>query len=283
MTFWLNIAGMSVSISTKGSFRINKKLRSFSCQEKNVEDLGVTIHSCDFIWVPEKAVKLDNSLFYYKSNLADGDISFYLWDTFQKQAIYQLKVNQEWNKAQMIYQKEQDIRYALTGPLGEILFRNALLRHSGLVIHAAAIEWEGKGILFSAASGTGKTTQAQLWKKHQGAKILNADRPAVRLWDQGVKVYGSPWNGSSKKYKNSNQPLRAIILLEQGKENKIQRLDYKEAISRLMPRCFLPYFEPELMEIALKHLETLIMRIPIYLLRCRPDKEAVELVYQWVK
>ena len=105
----------------KESFRINK-ITFFSCQEKNVEDLGVTIHSCDAIWVPEKAVKLDNSLFYYKSNLADGDISFYLWDTFQKQAIYQLKVNQEWNKAQMIYQKEQDIRYALTGPLGEILF-----------------------------------------------------------------------------------------------------------------------------------------------------------------
>jgi len=168
----------------------------------------------------------------------------------------------------------------ITGAFGEIMFRNRILFHQGIVLHASAIEWEGQGILFCGPSGMGKTTQANLWKKHKGAGMINADRPALRIIGNTPYVYGTLWNGSSKEFKNRSMPLRAIVVLEQAVKNSVHSLDGREAARRLLPRSFLPYYQPEIMDLALCNLENIIALVPIYHLLCRPDNEAVELVYQ---
>lgn len=193
-----------------------------------------------------------------------------------------LHANKGWNAVEIHARKFASIT-GLLKTMGEISFRTALLFHDGLVVHASAIAWQGRGIIFSAPTGTGKTTQANLWKQYHGAIVLNGDRPALRLHRDMPMVYGTPWSGSSPDFQNACRPLSAIVLLEKGTKNQIRELPPHEAISRLAARCFLPYWDPVLMDLALSNLERIVQAVPVSLLQCRPDRYSVELVCQWIK
>lgn len=153
------------------------------------------------------------------------------------------------------------------------------LRKSCLMIHAAFIRWQEKGILFTAPSGTGKSTQAELWKKYEGADILNGDRAAVRRDESGCwQAYGLPYAGSSGIYRNEKAPLSAVVVLRQAEENRIRRLGMLEIIQKLYPETTVHQWEPDFIEKALTLLTELAGEVPIYLLECRPDRGAVEAV-----
>jgi hypothetical protein len=163
--------------------------------------------------------------------------------------------------------------------MSEIAFRTRILFYNGLVIHAAAIDYQGKGILFSAPAGTGKTTQAKLWQKYYGAEIINGDRPAIRCDGRGgVFLYGTPWSGSSNDCINRRVPLSALVMVRQYPVNRLRRLSRLEALGWVLPRCFLPYWDKSLMDLALSNLEEILKLIDIYLLECRPDQEAAEIL-----
>lgn len=168
------------------------------------------------------------------------------------------------------------------GSVGEVLFRTAILFHNGIVVHSAAINCNGTGIIFSAPSGTGKSTQANLWRQYKGAAILNGDRPALRLIDETVYVYGTLWSGSSPDFQNAKAPLKAIVMLEQAEQNSLRPLTPEEAVRYLLPRIYLPYGLEDLLEKAVDNADAIIRRVPVCLLKCRPDFEAVEIVSQWL-
>lgn len=153
------------------------------------------------------------------------------------------------------------------------------LRKNCLMLHAAFIRWQGKGILFTAPSGTGKSTQAELWKKYEGADILNGDRAAVRRDESGCwQAYGLPYAGSSGIYRNEKAPVSAVVVLRQAEENRIRRLGMLEVIQKLYPETTVHQWEPDFIEKALTLLTELAGEVPIYLLECRPDRGAVEAV-----
>ena len=58
------------------------------------------------------------------------------------------------------------------------------------LMHAAVVAVDGVAYIFTAPSGTGKTTHTMLWKKHFGdrAVIVNGDKPLIRLQDGKVYV-----------------------------------------------------------------------------------------------
>lgn len=284
MTITINIAGIQIQLASAVAFKVNKKINCFSSAACQAADLTVSLISCEEIRLPENSLAMDEIMYWNRDPDKAENTSIYIKEPETGKIVYRLLADKVWKKAEISYcQDKRNILTPFLESLGEILFRNSLLFHQGIVIHAAAIEWEGQGIIFSAPSGTGKTTQANLWRKYKGARIINADRPAVRAGDNKAYVYGTLWNGSSEKYKNRSLPLTGIILLEQAKENSIRRLDPKEAAARLMPRCFLPYYEEEIMELAFQNIEKIIAVTPVYLLKCRPDGEAVEIVYQCLK
>ena len=94
------------------------------------------------------------------------------------------------------------------------------LKQEVLILHASFIRWHDQGILFSAPSGTGKSTQASLWETHMGAEILNGDRAGIRYADGSWMAYGLPYAGSSRIFRNSSAPIRAIVVLRQSPENR---------------------------------------------------------------
>ncbi|HHW31712.1 MAG TPA: hypothetical protein GXX20_08595 [Clostridiaceae bacterium] len=166
--------------------------------------------------------------------------------------------------------------------MSEIAFRTTILFYQGIVLHASAIDYNGKGLVFSAPSGTGKSTHANLWALHKGAEILNEDRPAIRITEGQVRVFGSPWSGASNHFLNKSAPLIAIFLLEQSLENEVVVISPREALQRLAARCYLPYFDRSLLEMALDNIGLTMEKVPVYMLKCRPDKQSVEKVISWL-
>jgi len=164
------------------------------------------------------------------------------------------------------------------GCAGEVLFRTMILYHRGIVIHSAGIECDGSGIIFTAPSGTGKSTQAHLWRLHRNARVLNGDRTALRFDGNTVYIYGTPWSGSSPDVLNARAPLRAIVVVEPASENTLTQLTKREAAWRLIPRCYLPFGIPSLLNRAFDVLNGIINVVPVYLLKCKIGHETVDLV-----
>ncbi len=153
-----------------------------------------------------------------------------------------------------------------------------LLHFNSIIMHASLIRWHNSAILFSAPSGTGKSTQAELWKKYAEADILNGDRAALRRKNGAWHGYGLPYAGSSGIYKNENAPLRAVVALKQASDNTIQRLSLSEAFRLLYSEIMIHRWDAEFENKATELFLSVLKEIPVYLLSCRPDREAVDIL-----
>jgi hypothetical protein len=164
-------------------------------------------------------------------------------------------------------------------------FSRALLGFDGFCLHASAIALDQRAVLFSAPCGTGKSTHAGLWQQYFGsdkALIINDDKPAMRFLGGTFYVYGTPWSGKSDLNLNLRVPLQAIVFLEQAKENRIRRMKNKESVMRLVYQSLRPFGDKDKMNRLLELFDSLIKRIPVYLLGCTVSTEVVELVYNTI-
>ena len=161
---------------------------------------------------------------------------------------------------------------------GELLFRTRILLTDGVVFHASGLDDHGRGVVFVGHSGAGKSTQLDFWNADPGIVAMNDDRIAVRPNANGAMCYGTPWGGTSGIACNHAAPLSALVLLEQAPHNDIQQISSAAAAPLLVPRMFLPYWDKTLMQHALANLNTLLERVPVFHLRCRPEPAVIELV-----
>ncbi len=156
------------------------------------------------------------------------------------------------------------------------LMVNTLLLHfQTLLFHASYIFHAGRGLLFTAPSGTGKSTQAGLWRAHRGAQVLNGDKAAVRL-EPAPMAHGVPFAGTSGICRNVSVPLTAVVVLSQAPGNTVRRLSPSEAVAALCPNVFIDSLIPEEWQLALHLLLDLAAQTPVYALACTPDVRAVQ-------
>ena len=132
--------------------------------------------------------------------------------------------------------------------------------------------------MFSGASGVGKSTQGELWKRYEGSAVINGDRPILYRGANGWLVCGSPYAGSSDCHVNATVPIAAIIMLEQGGACGIRRLQTADAFRNLYAGTVMNSWNAAYMEAACDLLMDLSGSVPVYHLRCTPDKAAVETV-----
>lgn len=154
--------------------------------------------------------------------------------------------------------------------------RRIMMQHGVLFFHASQIGLGDRGILFTAPSGTGKTTQAKLWHKHRGAQLLCNDRTLT----DGSLTYGYPMDGSEPVITGERRSLGAIVVLEQAPRNAVRALRPREILPRLMPQLVLDTWDPAASAAAMELLLNLISQTPVYLLRCTPDECAVQCLEQ---
>lgn len=147
------------------------------------------------------------------------------------------------------------------------------------LFHASALSMDGKGYLFAALSGTGKSTHAALWRQVFGDRVtmLNDDKPFLRIEDD-VRVYGSPWDGKHRLSTNTSAEVRAICLLERSGENAIVPISYAEAFPLLYRQAYRPKDRQALSQ-TLDLLNRLGEKVRFYRLSCNMDPEAALVSY----
>lgn len=145
------------------------------------------------------------------------------------------------------------------------------------VFHGACISYKNKGLLFTAPSGTGKTTHIKLWKQcfPKDVDIVNGDKPIIKIENDCIRVYGSPYAGKEKWNKNRSVLLHSICVIKQSNRNNIKKLKADEAMEYLYHQIYFSKMNRECGMLSLELFDNLLTRCPIYLLECNISKEAV--------
>ena len=161
-------------------------------------------------------------------------------------------------------------------------FYEQLTRFGGIMLHASCVEYEGKAYLFSARSGTGKSTHTHLWLKYlPGSRIINDDKPAIRCIDGVYYAYGTPWSGKTDESVNIGVPIAGIAFLSRG-DNNIKRIPGIKALKLFMEQTVRPH-DKQLMSNTLEMLNGVLTDIPIYEISCDMSEDAVKTAYNGMK
>lgn len=158
-----------------------------------------------------------------------------------------------------------------------------LIHKNRLCLHAACVKTDLGGILFSGPSGIGKSTQAELWCTHRGARQINGDRPILSKGEGGWLAWGSPYAGSSRCHINENCPVTAIVLLRQDKECSLRRLRASEAFRGIWSGLTMHSWDAAFVEAACDLAMELIGTVPVLEFGCTPDERAVDYLEQGLR
>lgn len=156
--------------------------------------------------------------------------------------------------------------------------REIFLHFHTIFLHASQISYKGTGILFTAPSGIGKSTQAKLWKKYRSAEIVCNDRTLLQKDSEDWFTYGYPIDGSEPVRSSQINRLGCVILLNQGTMNEARRLRPAKAISLLMRQVVMDCWNGSARVGNMGLLAELTEDIPVYLLTCTPDERAVQVL-----
>ena len=155
------------------------------------------------------------------------------------------------------------------------------LSNDAFLMHGAVIEYEGKGYLFTAQSGTGKTTHIRRWRKLFGKEkvtIVNGDKPIIRFIDGKVYAYGTPWRGKEGYGTTDRVELSAICFIERGEENSIKKISDIEALPRIFSQIMI-HDSADLGK-QMDLVDSLLSSVPTYILKCNMDVEAARVAYE---
>ena len=109
----------------------------------------------------------------------------------------------------------------------------------GIVFHGSAVAVDGKAYIFTAKSGTGKTTHTRLWLDNiPGAVVVNGDKPIIRMIDGKPYVFGTPWNGKEHLGGKECVPLDSIVVLKRAKENTITEVPFRDVSARIIQQTY---------------------------------------------
>ena len=159
-------------------------------------------------------------------------------------------------------------------------FAEFLFDHDILLFHGSAIALDGEGYLFTAHSGTGKSTHTRLWRQVFGDRVVtvNDDKPFLELTDTGVLLHGSPWSGKHGLDSNICVPLKGLCLLERGQENQIVPMLPEDLLPMLRKQAYCPLDAEKSAPF-----EALILRlsrqVSLWKMACNKNPEAAEVAY----
>lgn len=172
---------------------------------------------------------------------------------------------------------------ALDYPTDELLITNYLARDGlGVEVHGCGIiDEESGGQLFIGHSGAGKSTTTRLWETFANPEILSDDRIILRLQEDELWMYGTPWHGEAAFAAPGKAKLKRIFILQQGRQNQIKPLSKARAAGEVFARCFPPFHSPEGIAGTLEFINRAIAVVPCYEFQFVPDKSAVQMAREF--
>ena len=121
-------------------------------------------------------------------------------------------------------------------------FIEAALAYDIIFMHGAVIAFHNQSFMFTAPSGTGKTTHIMKWLQNlNGSFVVNGDKPLIKIQKNDITAYGTPWCGKEKLCTNTKVPLKAIVLMERSETNHIEEISFGQAYPFLLQQTYIPY------------------------------------------
>lgn len=162
-------------------------------------------------------------------------------------------------------------------------FYNEVLRHGGIVLHSSCVEKDGFSYLFSAKSGTGKSTHTHLWLSElSNTKIINDDKPLLILKNGKTFACGTPFSGKTDENVNECVPVRAIIFLHRSEENSLKRLKPALAVPLFIAQTVNPHIKEYANEM-LERTDEILTSIPVFSLGCNKEKGTGKFAYEEIE
>lgn len=201
-------------------------------------------------------------------------------------------------EADFAYEKERELKTAATeqrppvygsAPYLEELavyrkIAEKMPDYDTFLFHGSVIAVDGQGYLFTAKSGTGKSTHTRLWREMLGdrAVMVNDDKPLIRAAKDGITVYGTPYNGKHRLGCRMSVPLKAVCILTRAAENSIVPITKQEAYAMLLQQVYRPADAVQ-MQKTLLLIDRLAEQTALYRLGCNMDPEAAEVAFNGMK
>lgn len=156
-----------------------------------------------------------------------------------------------------------------------------LLSRDTLLFHGSVIAVDGEGYLFTAKSGTGKSTHTRLWREYFGerAVMVNDDKPLLHITDSGVTAYGTPWDGKHRLSTNTAVPLKGICILTRDTTNHIEQAEPHDTYPMIVQQTNRS-LTADGMKQTLSLIDRMLNVVPVYRLGCNMDIEAARVAYE---
>ena len=160
-------------------------------------------------------------------------------------------------------------------------FAERLFDLDTLLVHGSCVAVDGKAYLFTARSGTGKSTHTRLWREVFGDRtiMVNDDKPFLQITPEGIFACGSPWSGKHGLDANVRLPLAGICILERGAENRISPIAPADAMAMLNHASYHPMDASKHSRLA-QFLDSLTQRTPLWKMQCTRDPAAAQLAQE---
>lgn len=289
--YYYQLAGLTVGVDGDWPQLAKSRLSAYAIKAKDGEEIACDVlyhvhQDCEHIEMPEAAESVEQFPHTWMK-LVDG--GYALVDRVpqvSEKIINCLVANEDWSEIHGYLCKEDvvdiDKNFRAFNVIGATL-PYVLFRRGGMVLHSSCIMYDGQAVMFSAPSGTGKSTHTRLWTKHYPETvIINDDMPAIRMKEnEGGKViataYGTPWAGKTQTNENLSAPVRAVVFLRQAPENSLRKVSGAEAAFLMMQGIKKPLFN-DMMPASLDAAARLMELVPAYELSCNISREAVDLI-----
>ncbi len=162
-------------------------------------------------------------------------------------------------------------------------FYHKLLKFNGMMLHSSCVEKDGQAYLFSARSGTGKSTHTHLWLQNfSGTRIINDDKPALVCEEGKWFVWGTPFSGKTDENVNVKLPVRAIVFLHRSEVNQVEKMPVARAVGLLLEQTIKPA-DRKMAEKMLELADLLLRTVPVFSLGCNMDPQAAEVAYNGIE
>lgn len=276
MKYYYKIADILIQIDIPISIRMQEESECFLVNDKDSEpDVRIQFVAEDDMPYEKDNVQFSSDVTIYTLN--DKYVLEYFLQSRDNPYAWLVKEAASLYRCHYLKGYHSQFAYSLA-MLNLISLEQILLDFEAMILHCSFVRWNGHGILFTGPSGIGKSTQASLWKQYENAEILNGDRAAIRNMDGRWRAYGIPFAGSSGIYRNESADLSVIVILKQGKENRIRKISNIEAFKNIYKETTSHKWNRDFQNKIMDLISNLVESVQIYELECRPDGEAVEIL-----
>ncbi len=160
-------------------------------------------------------------------------------------------------------------------PFGAIVLNYLTHFRDGILLHSSGVKDGNNGYVFSAVSGTGKSTMAGLWQQ-KGAQIINDDRLILIPNGDKIIMTNTPMPYYKDVYKESE--VLAIFLLKQSPQNYIKPMPGVAGITGLMSNCIQFLYNKEMVQKHLASITNITKRCPVYEVGFKPTTEITDII-----